>query len=641
MSRTRTQLPYGTWPSRVHPETTGALRNISEPAWTASGELIWVERTSDQTYLMIKPRDDAPPRKLLPDLQVGGGLLFGGGTLSTRGDLTAAVVRKTSRVIIINSGDQQIREAIDLPGRAASPSLKPDGTALLFVHARGEQHSLQLIPCLENPHAVRLESKADFYNYPRWHPSGEQITWMSWDHPAMPWDSARIFNARIDRSSDRAPVLTDQRMIAGGKGVSVVQPEWSPDGKSLAYVSDKTGWWQMYLYDPEADRHDQLTFEEAEHGLPAWLQDIRTYTFSRDSRYLFFIRNREGFASLWKIDLKSGREKRIGLDEEYTWLESLALSPDGTRLAAAASSGRIPPRLITIDLEGQTHVIRRSLPGELPKRIFSSPSPVSWQSESGGSIHGLFYPPHNPDFTGPGKPPLLVIAHSGPTRQKWAEFQPRTQYFTSRGYAVLEVNYRGSTGYGRKYREALYRNWGVVDVADCVSGAFHLVEQGQVDSEKLAVLGSSAGGLTVLQSLIQHPGVFRAGITLYGVVNHLTLREITPKFERYYSDQLIGPFPEQEDRYRERSPLFSAGQIRDPVAVFQGGKDPVVPQEQAESIVKALRENGVPHIYVLYPGEGHGFKKSENIQDFFRRTESFLAVHLDLEMSPRNQGEEL
>ena len=627
--------PYGTWPSPVNPETTGSLREFSEPGWAGNGELTWVERSSDQTCLMIRSAEENSPRQLL-NPPVGGGLLFGGGAYSVRNHLAAAVQRKTSRILAVDLLTGKTRELVDLPGRAASPQLGPGGKSLLFVHSADDQHSLMIIPSLDHPEAHELHSQADFYNYPRWHPSGDQIAWMSWDHPAMPWDSASITTARIHIPENGSPYLLDPQVIAGGRDISVVQPEWSPDGKTLAYVSDRTGWWQIYLYHPGTGKHQQLTHTKAEHGLPAWLQEMRTFVFSRDGRNLFFIRNQMGFASLWQIDTISLKEQQINLDDEYSWLEGISLSPRTGRIAAVASSARIPPHLITVDQQGKTRMVRRALPRELPRKVFSNPSPVTWKSGSGVRVHGLFYPPHHPEYTGSGKPPLLVIAHSGPTRQKWAEFQPRTQYFTSRGYAVLEVNYRGSTGYGREYREALDGKWGLNDVEDCISGAHYAVDQGWADPAKLAVLGSSAGGLTVLRALILHPGFFQVGVSLYGVVNHITLREITPEFERFYSDRLIGPFPENEDLYRERSPIFSADQIRDPVAVFQGGRDPVVPQDQAEEIAAALRKNDVPHLYVLYPEEGHGFKKSENVSDFFRRTEAFLAKHLQLDR-PKTQ----
>ncbi|MCJ7734118.1 MAG: prolyl oligopeptidase family serine peptidase, partial [Anaerolineales bacterium] len=218
--------------------------------------------------------------------------------------------------------------------------------------------------------------------------------------------------------------------------------------------------------------------------------------------------------------------------------------------------------------------------------------------------------------------------HSGPTRQKWAEFQPRTQYFTSRGFAVLEVNYRGSSGYGRDYRQAIKGNWGLVDVEDCLSGATFVADQGWVDREKMFLMGSSSGGCTVYQTLVRYPGVFKAGIVLYGIVNHLALLENPPKFERHYSDWLIGPYPEAADLYHKRSPIFFAENIQDPIAIFQGGKDSIVPRDQADQIVNALESNGIPHLYRLYPDESHGFKRKESLEDFYQQVELFLRDHL-------------
>jgi dipeptidyl aminopeptidase/acylaminoacyl peptidase len=221
-----------------------------------------------------------------------------------------------------------------------------------------------------------------------------------------------------------------------------------------------------------------------------------------------------------------------------------------------------------------------------------------------------------------------VIIHSGPTRQKWLDFQPRTQYFTSRGYAVLEVNYRGSTGYGRNYRQSLAGNWGVSDVDDCFSGAVHLAKLGRVDREKMVLMGSSSGGLTVYQILVKYPGIFRAGIVLYGIVNHLALLKDPPKFERFYSEWLIGPYPEAKELYHQRSPIFFADQIQDPVAIFQGGKDRIVPPDQAQQIVSALDRNHIPYLYRLYPDEGHSFKRIETLEDFYTQLEAFLEIYL-------------
>lgn len=628
MSKDKHLLPYGTWPSPITPELTGGLPAFSEPAWTSQGHLLWHESQGERSPLMILERDAQRPREVKQDLSIGGGVLYGGGSFTVRGDQAVAVEKKSSRLLGVRFTGEIISELTELPGRAASPSLSPGKESLLFVHSYQGEDCLQVLVG-GSPPAV-LHAEADFYNYPRWHPDGKQLAWMNWSHPDMPWDSSQISLAQLVWSPDGFPRISETRVIAGGSGISALQPEFSPNGRHLAYVSDRTGWWQIYLLDLRSGHRQQLTTAQAEHGLPAWLQEMRTYSFNSEGNRLYFLRNQDAHGSLWLYDLKEREERQIELDGKYTWLEDIAVSPRDDTIALIASSPRIPKQLITVDQSGRTRVIRSGAPDDFPASYFSVPEPVTWPAENGVQIRGLFYSPHHPEYTGQGAPPLLVFAHSGPTRQRWAEFRPRVQYFTSRGYAVLEVNYRGSTGYGREYREALYGEWGLIDVKDCVSGARHLVDQGLVDPHKLALMGSSAGGLTVLQTLINHPGLFQAGVSLYGVVDHLTLREITSKFERYYSDRLIGPYPEKAERYRERSPIHAANRIRDPVAVFQGGQDPVVPQTQAETLVGALQEHDIPHLYVLYPEEGHGFKKSSTVADFFRRTEAFLARHLKL-----------
>ncbi|MDZ7844837.1 MAG: S9 family peptidase [Anaerolineales bacterium] len=619
---------YGTWPSPVTPEITGLLRELSEPAWAAGGHLLWREQASDRADLMILRSGEDQPVTLTPEISIGGGVLYGGGSFSVRGRQAVAVEKGSGRLLTWQLPGGKARLLAELPGRAASPRIAPDGKRVLFVHSHQDEDSIHQINPAGGGPALKLITGADFYNFPRWHPGGKQIAWMCWDHPAMPWDSSRIHLGRVSTTADQQLTLADEKVIAGGEGTSAVQPEFSPDGKHLAYVSDRSGWWQLYIYQLESGQHRQLTFAEAEHGLPAWLQDMRTFAFSNEGSRIYFLRNQEGCISLWELDLAARKEQQIELNQDYTWLGGISVSPEDDTLALIASQGTKPQRLITLDRSGLTNIVRQAYPGKTPEDLFSNPRSVSWDTGTGTAVHGLFYPPHHPDYTGEGRPPLLVLVHSGPTRQKWAEFEPRVQYFTSRGYAVLVVNYRGSTGYGRAYREALYGEWGLVDVWDCVSGAQYAVDRGWVDPGKMAIMGSSAGGLTVLRALIEHPGVFQAGISMYGVVNHLTLLDNPPKFERDYSQHLLGPYPQEEEIYRQRSPLFFVDQIRDPVIIFQGGKDPVVPRKQAEAIVTALQENGVPYEYKLYPEEGHGFKKAENIHDFYHRVEKFLGKHL-------------
>jgi len=618
---------YGLWPSQVSPEMTGNLLEFSELTWTDSGCLLWKERSSNQASLQIWDPDQGETRNLSRDINIGGGILYGGGSYTVRGDQVILVEKGSNQLYLASTHHQIPQKITSTLTRSATPQLSPVSQKLVFIHSDGELDTVQHLdisdPCLPKT----LVSGADFYNYPRWHPDETHLAWISWDHPHMPWDSSQLWLGDLDYQTGDFPTLNQIIPIAGGEGISIVQSEFSPDGQYLTYVSDQSGWWQLHIYNLKSGESRQLTSSRADHGLPPWLQDQRSYGFCSDSQRIYFLRYQVGFASLWQLELESGKESQIYLDEGYTWLESLAINQED-QIALVASGGALPQRIICVSPAGESEIVKHSTAKILDRNLFSLPEAISWNHPQGGEIHGLFYKPHHPSYQGQGKPPLIMIIHSGPTRQKWAEFQPRAQYFTSRGYAVLEINYRGSTGYGREYWEVLRGNWGDMDVIDCVSGANYLHQQGWVDPEKIALLGSSSGGLTVLQILVLFPGIFKAGISLYGITNHISLLDNSPKFERHYSSWLLGPYPEMAEVYRARSPLFNSGQIIDPVVIFQGGEDPIVPQDQAEEIVKVLKNNGVPHEYHLYPEEGHGFKKTENVIDLYQKVETFLRKYL-------------
>ena len=624
MANKKELKPYGTWPSLISPELTGNLLEFSEPVWNGKGLLLWRERESHQAGIRKFCSDEKKISELTTNINVGGGIGYGGGSYTAQGDRVVFVEKGSSQLYLHSLGDKKPHKMTSSLSNTASPRFSPSGNYLVFVHSDGDSDTISILEITNTKSSRPLISGSDFYSYPRWHPAGTYLAWISWNHPYMPWDSSQLSLGQLCYRSGSLPKMQDEIIIAGGDGISVLQPEFSPDGRFLAYISDQTGWWQLFLYDLNTKDYQQLTHFQAEHALPPWLQEQRTYGFSPDNRHIYFLRNQAGFTSLWQLNLESGEESQIQIGGDYTWLEGLSVSTRKDQIALIASRGDTPQRLITVTPEGQTSIIHHSTAKHFPRDTFSLPQPISWPSAEGISIQGLFYPPYNPVYRGEGLPPLLVIIHSGPTRQKWAEFQLRVQYFTSRGYAVLEVNYRGSTGYGRTYREHLKGKWGVLDVADCLSGARFVTDQGWANPNNMVLFGSSSGGLTVLQTLIAYPGAFKAGITLYGITNHLTLRKNLPKFERYYSDWLIGSYPENEQLFRDRSPLFSADKIQDPVAVFQGGKDPIVPPDQSEKITAALQKNGIPCEYHLYPEEGHGFKRFDNIQDFYQKMDAFL-----------------
>jgi len=447
----------------------------------------------------------------------------------------------------------------------------------------------------------------------------------------MPWEGSRLRLGTMRYNVGHLPQVRDVGTLAGSRTVGILQPTFSPDGRFLAYISNQSGWENLYLYDCQEHTHRTLTTEPVECGQPAWLQGMRTYGFRHDGQGLYYLPNDRGFRHLWYYDLQRGcaSEPQMGL-AEYTYFDQPALSPTRATLACIASAPTLPPRILTVPLESQARprVCRRSASENVPRAELATPQALTWATAGGDMVHGLFYAPSSSRFQGSGQPPAIIYIHGGPTSQAVASFHPQTQFFTTRGYAVLQVNHRGSTGYGKAYVEALRGQWGVYDVEDAVSGAQYLIDQGFAAAQRLVLMGGSAGGYTVLQTLVHHAGFFKAALCLYGISNLFTLAATTHKFEAHYLDSLIGPLPEAAALYRERSPLFAADRIRDPIALFQGEMDQVVPKAQADAIVASLTSRSVPHEYHIYAGEGHGWRKAETIAHFYTAVDAFLCQYV-------------
>jgi dipeptidyl aminopeptidase/acylaminoacyl peptidase len=327
---------------------------------------------------------------------------------------------------------------------------------------------------------------------------------------------------------------------------------------------------------------------------------------------------------------RSGETRDLSdLCPEYSLFSAPAASPTGESVAVVANGGRQPNRVSVVDLAKGSHSIRRRADAEnYPRDALSQPEPISWASFDGEQAHGIYWPPASERFEGSGAPPLIVLPHGGPTSQVYGAWHPQAQFFATRGYAVLCPNYRGSTGYGREYMLKLRESWGIYDVQDSKFGAEALAERGLADRSRLVIMGGSAGGYTVLQSLVEMPGFYKAAVCMFGVANMFTLAADTHKFEARYLDSMLGPLPEAAAVYRERSPIFHVDKIRDPIAVFQGEIDRVVPREQSDVIVASLKARGVPHEYHLYPGEGHGWRKQETIDAFYKAVEAFLRTYV-------------
>jgi dipeptidyl aminopeptidase/acylaminoacyl peptidase len=448
-----------------------------------------------------------------------------------------------------------------------------------------------------------LAGGSDFFAAPRVSPDGRQLAWLSWRHPNMPWVETELWLA--DVGADGMP--TASRMIAGGAGESVLQPEWSPDG-ALHFISDRSGWWNLYRL--KNGTPEPLSPRESDFAQPPWAFGMSSYAFAgRDRIVCTFWEN--GLARLAQLD--TATRALVPIDLPYTDYGHVH-AREGEAVFRAASSSDVSA-IVRLDLaSGKAEVLRRSsvIQPEIA-RYFSTPEHITFPTEGGRSAHAFYYPPTNPDFVAESgtRAPLLVKCHGGPTAFSPGILELRTQYWTSRGIGVLDVNYGGSSGYGRAYRDRLCGQWGVVDVDDCINAARFLVQRGSTDANRIVITGGSAGGYTTLMVLTRN--AFAGGASHYGVSDVAALARDTHKFESRYLDWLIAPLAGNEQLYRERSPLHYADRLDRPVIFFQGDEDKVVPPNQTEVMVEALRSKGVPVGYLLFSGEQHGFRKASNI----------------------------
>jgi len=465
-------------------------------------------------------------------------------------------------------------------------------------------NTLVAIP-LAGGEAQVLISGNDFYSSPRISPDGSRLAWLAWNHPNMPWDGCELWTGDIDVDGS----ITNQQLFAGGLRESIFQPEWSPDGV-LYFVSDRSGWWNLYRAGVDASI-ECVCEMAAEFGAPQWIFGLSTYAFESAERIVCAFAER-GLWRLGTIDTHSKTLQRI--DGPYTDVSYVCAAPG--RAVFRAGSPKAPFSIIEMDLTtGATRALQRASKIDIDSGFFSEPQPIEFPTEDGLTAHGFYYPPKNCDFAAPNleRPLLLVKSHGGPTSATIAVLMLGIQYWTSRGIAVLDVNYGGSTGYGRAYRERLNGAWGIVDVDDCVNGARFLATRGDADGNRLMIDGGSAGGYTTLCALTFRDQ-FKAGASHFGVSDAEALAKETHKFESRYLDNLIGPYPERRDLYIRRSPIHHAENLSCPVIFFQGLEDKVVPPNQAEAMVEALRQKGVPVAYVAFEGEQHGFRRAENIK---------------------------
>jgi len=452
-----------------------------------------------------------------------------------------------------------------------------------------------------------LLSGNDFYSSPQVSPDGSQLAWLTWHHPQMPWDGTELWVGQLDESGQ----ITQAEMVAGGKAESIFQPEWSPDGV-LHFASDSSEWWNLYRW--QNGMVESLYTLEAEFGMPQWVFGAATYGFeSENSIICSYTQN--GFWYLARLDTVSGKFTPIPIPYNTIGNRGNLKVGSGYVVFNASDSAR-PISNVRVNLTTEAlQVLRQETNMTIPTGVLAEPEAITFPTENGRFAHAFYYPPKNDAYQAPHdeKPPVIVISHGGPTGMANVKLSPSILYWTSRGIGILDVNYGGSTGYGRSYRQRLNGQWGIVDVEDCINAAQHLVAQGRADGKRLAIMGGSAGGYTTLCALTFHD-VFNAGVSLFGVSDIELLATETHKFESRYPDSMVGPYPEAKELYRQRSPIHFTDQLNCPLLLLQGLEDRVVPPNQAAIMFDALKVKGVPVAYVAFEGEGHGFRQAKNIK---------------------------
>jgi len=605
--------PYGTWKSPISSDLiVSDVVHLSDPVidrqdiyWTElrpteGGRVVLMNRTMDGTTTAVTPSGFNVRTRVHE---------YGG----------AAFVVRSGTVWFSNYDDQRLyRQTIGtepVPLTAAVDMRWADGildesrNRIIYVcedHTRAGLEATNTIVSVDLDEGAPeiVASDRDFYSNPRLSPDGTQLAWLEWNHPNMPWDGTELCVASLNDAGR----LSSVQRIAGGLDESILQPLWSPDGV-LYFISDRSGWWNLYRWTGE--NADPIIEKRADFAGPSWVFGLASYGFESPESLLCAY-SEDGQAHLTQIDLRTLETRRI--DTPFTTIAYLKVA--NGQAVFLGGSPTTPTAVVRLDLaSGSLETLRISSTAEVDSGYLSIAESIDFPTERGQTSHAFYYAPTNCDFQGPAdeSPPLLVRSHGGPTSAATRYFNLGIQYWTSRGFAVVDVNYGGSTGYGREYRNRLRGNWGIVDVDDCVNAAQYLVGEGLADPDRLAIDGGSAGGYTTLCALTFR-NVFTAGASLYGLSDLVVFVGDTHKFESRYLDSLIGPWPEREDLYRERSAINSVDQLSCPVAFFQGDEDKIVPPNQAELMVDALRKKGLPVAYVLFEGEQHGFRKAANIK---------------------------
>ena len=627
-----TTRPYGTWPSEIDFDTISRVPASRFGGLHVSGGRVrWAEsRASEQGRSVVVEWRDGVLRDVLPAgfnartrvHEYGGGAVWYQGDTVFFSDFAGG---RLHRVDAPGEAPRPITPEPETPNalRYADGAVTPDGRTVVCVrerHEGGEVHNeLVAFPADGSGTPAVVASGHDFFAAPRIDPSGTRLAWLAWDHPRMPWDGTELRVADLSA----AGAVSGARVVAGGDDESIREPAWSRDGL-LHFCTDRNGWWNLHRLEPDGVDRALTELDDGEIGYPAWAFDMSRYAFLDDGRVACVV-TRAATDTLELLDPASGRLESAGLG--WTSYVATAFRAGDGRIAFGAASPTEPPTLVLWDpASGEELRIRRSLDAELDPAGISVPRRIDFATGDGATAHAFYYAPRNPGCDPPSdeRPPLRVICHGGPTGHSAPYLDPEVQFFTQRGIGVVDVNYRGSSGFGRDYRRQLNGRWGEIDWRDCVAAARHLAAAGEADPARTWVEGGSAGGYVVLCALVFEPTAFAAGVSLFGVADAEALALDTHKFESRYLDSMIGPYPEQADLYRARSPIHFADRLERPLLLLQGLDDEVVPPAQAERMAEVLDRKGIPYAYIAFEGEGHGFRREENIRRTLEATLSFV-----------------
>ena len=616
MKTERTIAPFGAWGSPVTTEMLTAGARRFESIAVDDGDVYWVESRPDEAgrcAVMRMTADGVLSEVTTPAHNARTRVHeYGGGALAVSNGVAYFSNFSDQRLYRrpVNGSEAPAAITPDIAVRYADAAVDDARGRLICVaedHRRAGREPENLLVAVPTGGGapVPVHRGFDFYASPRLSPDGGQLAWVCWNHPNMPWDATELWLA--DVGADGA--LTSPRRIEGGAEVSVLQPSWGPDG-TLYCVSDVSGWWNLHRWDGE--RLAPVLPMEAEFGLPPWLFGMSRYAVLDADRIVAHYGNADG-TRLGVIDVAAGRVREIATPFETFGFFAAA---SRGRLMCAAASAEAGPAVVAIDADsGEIETLRRSSEQKLDPSYVSRAEPIACPSAESRTAHAYYYSPRNPAFRAPEgeRPPLLTLTHGGPTGGTDPGFKLAIQYWTTRGFAVVDVDYGGSTGYGTAYRRLLRGAWGIVDREDCEAAARHLVARGDVDPARLAIRGGSAGGYTTLCALA-FGSLFTAGASYYGVSDAAALARDTHKFESRYLDALIGPWPERADLYEQRSPIHAVDRLACPVIFLQGLEDAVVPPDQTERMADALRRKGLPVACLMFEGEQHGFRQAANIR---------------------------